>query len=161
MVLCWRILQYVAVRNMLQSIMLWVMTLYSKTKDPFLEVGRIIPNIGSCDCHRMDSPENGLWSRILWAGGLLGKCSWDLTRERPGQQEWAEAGGELTMYCLITVALLCIWNQEGWYLQLSIFVIKILCLFEFFCGSPKNPLYVINMERSLSKMHTLKPSESS
>lgn len=115
MVLCWRILQYVAVRNMLQSIMLWVMTLYSKTKDPFLEVGRIIPNIGSCDCHRMDSPENGLWSRILWAGGLLGKCSWDLTRERPGQQEWAEAGGELWCHrgATICAAELCWTRAKG------------------------------------------------
>lgn len=29
----------------------------------------------------MDSPENELWNRIFCAGGLLGKCSWDLTFE--------------------------------------------------------------------------------
>ena len=38
---------------------LLIMTLYSKMKDAFLEVDRIIPNIGNCDCHRVDSPEDG------------------------------------------------------------------------------------------------------
>ena len=122
MVLCWWILQYVAVGNMLQSIMLWVMTLYSKMKDAFFEVDRIIPNIGSCDCHRMDSPENGLWSRTLWAGSLLGKCPWDLTCEGPGKQEWAEGGAGLWCHRGVTVspAELCWTGAKGTWLWYSI-----------------------------------------